>query len=93
MNGNQGRSQRLYHVEAHQIKILKNQELRGTWPSYLCFRIANNKGADQTMQMCSLVCAFVVRKQQSQGRGGCDAEAQASWPPLGYAPGNIEIIS
>ena len=47
---------------------------------------ANNKGADQTVRMRSLVCAFFVRKQQSQGGGGYDAEAQASWPPLGYAP-------
>ena len=27
----------------------------------------NNKGADQTVRMRRLVCAFVVRKQQSQG--------------------------
>ena len=47
----------------------------------------NNKGADQTAGM--LVCAFVVRKQQSQGfsrRGPYDIEAQASWPLSGYAP-------
>ena len=44
------------------------------------FQIANNKGADQTARMHSLVCAFVVRKQQSQGF------TQASWHPSGYAP-------
>ena len=31
------------------------------------FQIANNKCADQTAQMPRLICAFVVRKQQSQG--------------------------
>ena len=59
----------LSKVETHQIKIKKNGELRGIWPSYLSFKIANNKGADQTARMCRLVCAFVVRKQQSQGEG------------------------
>ena len=59
------------------------------WPSYFTFQIANNKGADQTDRMRSLVCAFVVCKQPSQGfsrRGPYDIEAQASWPPPGYAP-------
>ena len=28
---------------------------------------ANNKGADQTAQMCRLVCAFVVRKVPKTG--------------------------
>ena len=49
--------------------------------------MVNNKGADQTSGM--LVCAFAVRKQQSQSfsrRGPYDIEAQASWPPSGYAP-------
>ena len=39
--------------------------------------------------MRMLVCAFVVRKQQSQGlslRGQYDVEAQTSWPLPGYAP-------
>ena len=38
-----------------------------------------------------LVCTLVVRKQQSQGfmcRGPYDIDAQASWPPSGYAPVN-----
>ena len=46
-----------------------NGELRGIWPCYLSFKIANDKGADQTARMRSLVCAFVVRKQQSPGEG------------------------
>ena len=49
----------------------------------------NNKGADQTARMRRLICAFVVRKQQSQGflhRDHNDVEAQASWPPPGYGP-------
>ena len=57
--------------------------------SYFTFQIANNKGADQTAQMRRLVCAFVVRKQQSHGfwcRGPYDVEAHASWPPPGYTP-------
>ena len=81
----QARSQRLYHVEAYQ----KHGELRDTWPIYLTFQIANNDGADQTVHMRRLVCAFVIRKQQSQGflRGGTyDVEVQASWPPSGYVP-------
>ena len=56
---------------------------------YFTFQIANNKSADQTAQMGRLVCAFVVRKQQSQGfshRGPYDVEAQASWPLSGYVP-------
>ena len=39
--------------------------------------------------MRRLVCAFDVRKQQSQGfsrRGPCDVEAQVSGPTPGYAP-------
>ena len=54
------------------------------------FQIANNKGADQTSWMRRLVYAFVVHKQQSQDfscRGQYVVEAQASWPPPGYAPG------
>ena len=34
--------------------------------SYFTVLIVNNKGADQTVRMRRLVCAFVVRKQQSQ---------------------------
>ena len=70
----QQRSQRLNHVEAHQKQI--NGEL-----SYLAFQIVNNKGTDQTVQMRRRVCAFVVRKQQSQSflrQNPCDVEAQAS---------------
>ena len=37
-------------------------ELIDIWP---CFQIPNNKCVDQTARMCRLVCAFVVRKQQS----------------------------
>ena len=50
----QGRSQRLYHIEAHQKKRINR---------YLAFHIANNKGADQTMRMRRLGCAFDVPKQ------------------------------
>ena len=49
----QGRRKRLYHVEAHK--------------RILSFQIAKNKGADQTARMRMLICAFIVRKQQSQG--------------------------
>ena len=48
------------------------------------FQIANNKGADQTAHMRRLVCAFIVRKSQSQGvsrRGPYNVKVQASWPP------------
>ena len=53
------------------------------------FQIAKNKGANQTAWMCRLACAFVFRKQQSQGFLHFDVEAQASWPPSGYAPACI----
>ena len=79
----QGRSQRLYHVAAHQ-----KMESNVTY-IYFTFQIANNKGADQTARMRMLVCAFVVGKQQIQvfsRWGPYDVEAQASWPPPGYAP-------
>ena len=52
----------------------------------------NNKGADQTAQVRRLLCAFVVRKLQSQGfsrRGPYDIEAKASWPPSKYAPASV----
>ena len=35
--------------------------------SYFTVLIVINKGADQAAQVRRLVCAFVVRKQQSQG--------------------------
>ena len=63
--------------------------------SYFTFQIANNKGADQTARMHMLVCAFVVHKQQRQGfshRGQYDVEANASWPPPGYAPDKLQNI-
>ena len=56
---------------------------------YFTFQIAKNKCADQTARMRRLICAFVVRKQQSQRfsvRGSYDGEAKESWPPPGYAP-------
>ena len=56
---------------------------------YFNFQIANNKGADHTVQMRRPICAFVVPKQQFQVfscRGPYDVEAEASWPPPGYAP-------
>ena len=56
------------------------------------FQIANNKGADQAARMRRLICAFVVRKQQSQGfarLGPYDVEVQDTWPPPGYAPDSI----
>ena len=34
--------------------------------SYYTFQKINNKGADQTAQICRLVCAFVIHIQQSQ---------------------------
>ena len=49
----------------------------------------NNNGADQTARMRSLVCTFVVRKEENPGfsRGDpYDVETQASWPPPGFAP-------
>ena len=52
----------------------------------LLFQISNNKGADQTARMRRLVCAFIVRKEQSQGfscPGPYDVEVPASWPPYG----------
>ena len=63
--------------------------------SYFTFQIVNNKGADQTARMRRLVCAYVIRKQQSQDfsrRGSYDVEAQASCPPPGYAPGYVKIL-
>ena len=33
---------------------------------YCTFQIANKKGADQSVQMRRLVCAFIVHMQQSQ---------------------------
>ena len=62
---------------------------------YFTFQIANNKCADQTARMHRLVCAFVVRKQQSQGflrQGPYGVEVKASWPPPGYAPEIIRLI-
>ena len=45
----------------------------------------NDKGADQTVLMRRLVCAFVVHNQEKSGYTD-DVEAKASWPPPGYAP-------
>ena len=45
--------------------------------------------------MRRLICAFVVRKQQSQGFthwGLYNVEAQASWPPPGYATATVRVI-
>ena len=64
-------------------------------PCNFTFQIANNKGADQTAKMRRLICAFVVRKQQSKSfwyRDSYDVEAQASWPPPSYAPESVNII-
>ena len=47
--------------------------------------IVNNKGADQTLWMLRLVCAFVVLCDLSH-RGQCDVEAHASWLLSCYAP-------
>ena len=58
-----GRNQRLYHVEAHKKWSIKTD----ICPSYFIFQIANNKCADQTARKRSLVCAFVVPKQQNRG--------------------------
>ena len=45
------------------------------------FQVANNKGADQTVRMRRLVCAFVVSKQQIQGfsRRGPYAFLASAW--------------
>ena len=83
----QGRSQILCHVE---------NKMENVWPSFFNFQIPNNKGADQTARMCRLICAFVVHKQQSQGfsdRGLLDAETQASWPPPGYPPDFVNLLT
>ena len=55
------------------------------WSPPVCksFLIANNKGADQTARMCSLICVFVVRMQQSQVFF-CDAVAHLEGV-LGFA--------
>ena len=79
----QERSQRLYHVEAHQ----NIWRLKRYLTLLLYFQIATDKGADQTARMRRLICTFVVCK--SQGFSclcSFDVEAQASWPPPGYAP-------
>ena len=52
------------------------------------FQITNNTGVDQTVWVRRLVCPFLAIRQQSQGflrRCPYDVEAQASWPPPGYA--------
>ena len=70
----QGHSQRFNHVEAQRIK------------SNFTFLIANNKGTDQTVWMCRLVCAFVVAS--SKVRIFC-VETHMMLeprPPPGYAP-------
>ena len=46
---------------ARKLKFLVKQA------KYDTFQKANNKGADQTVWMRSLVCAFVVRKHWRQG--------------------------
>ena len=49
------------------------------------------KSADQTAHLRRLVCSIVVRNQQNHvftHRASYDVEAQASWPPPGYAPGS-----
>ena len=86
MDASQGRSQRFYHVEAHQKHW-------GT-ESHFTFQIANNEGADQTARMHRLVCALVVRKQQSQffRRDPYDVEAQAPLSPPGYALASMSNI-
>ena len=64
-------------------------------PSYFTFLIANNKGANQTEQMCRLICAFVGCKQQSKSfsyRDSYDVEANAPWPPPSYAPESVNIM-
>ena len=61
----------------------------------LLFQKGNIKGADQAARMHTLICTFVVRKQQSQGflcRGPYDVEAQNSWPPPGYTPVMYGIV-
>ena len=51
--------------------------------------MVNDKVADQTARMCRLACAFAVHNQEKSGFSCLcpyDVEAQASWPPPGYAP-------
>ena len=56
-------SQRLYHVEAHQI-YLESLEISDLVTT---FQIENDKCADQAARMRRLVCAFVVRNQEKSG--------------------------
>ena len=46
--------------------------------------MANDKGTDQAVRMRRLICAFVVCNQEKSGFL-VSVEAQASWPPPGYA--------
>ena len=68
--------------------MLENKEEISDLVCYFTFQIVINKGADQTARMCRLVCAFVVRKQQSgflalRHMGDChDVGAKASWHRL-----------
>ena len=42
------------------LKPTQKSELRDIWPSYFTKQIANDKGADQTAQLCRLVWALNV---------------------------------
>ena len=80
------RRRNIARVVSKGFNIKKNGELREFWSC--TFQITNNTGADQTVWMRRLVCPFLAIRQQSQGflrRCPYDVEAQASWPPPGYA--------
>ena len=70
----------------NMLKTIKNEVLRYlTVLLYFSDMIVNNKGADQTVWMRRLVCAFVVLCDHSH-QGECDVKAQASWLLSCYVP-------
>ena len=63
------------------LKPTKKWRNKVLYVNLFTVHIVNNKGADQTVRMRRLVCAFVVHKQQYQGfsrHGPYDVKAQAS---------------
>ena len=86
MDQTQGRSQRLYHVEAHQKE---NWIVKRYLTYFLYFSDSEKKVLIRLCGRAGWSAPFVICKQQSQGfsrRYPYDVAAQASWPPPGYAP-------
>ena len=54
--------------QSPQLKILARQNCNFVCSKFSCdtFQSANNKGADQTVWMHRLVCAFVVRNPEDR---------------------------